>query len=42
MKNKYELTFPQKNIWLVDKVNQDTPINVIVCSNKCARDRYEK
>ncbi|MEG2348385.1 MAG: amino acid adenylation domain-containing protein [Clostridia bacterium] len=30
MKNKYELTFPQKNIWLVDKVNQDTPINVIV------------
>lgn len=30
MKKSYGLTFPQKNIWLVDRVNHNTPINVIV------------
>lgn len=27
--NKYNLTYPQKNIWLVDKFYGDTPINTI-------------
>ena len=27
--NKYSLTYPQKNIWLVDKFYGDTPINTI-------------
>ncbi len=27
--NKYELTYPQKNIWLVEKLNENTAINAI-------------
>lgn len=30
MEKSYGLTFPQKNIWLVDMANSNTPINVIV------------
>lgn len=29
MENKYRLTYPQKNIWLVDMFNKNTNINVI-------------
>ena len=30
MENKYSLTFPQKNIWLVEKFFGKSPINTIV------------
>lgn len=26
---KYNLTYPQKNIWLVEKIHENTPINII-------------
>ena len=30
MENKYSLTFPQKNIWLIEKFFGKSPINTIV------------
>ncbi len=36
--NKYSLTYPQKNIWLVDKFYGDTPINTIAGTLEISKD----
>ncbi|MEG1204589.1 MAG: amino acid adenylation domain-containing protein [Clostridia bacterium] len=41
-RSKYSLTFPQKNIWLADKFEEDAPINVIVGMINIEKDFDEK